>query len=157
MTKGVQLSQYETKRIKKMLSNCKSTCFFAKKMKRDHRTIKQFIEKVVSSGWKPQNLNQGAILLHKLANWNFLRLKIPIPPARPFLMKLGYLIYQKQPNMCAFERWGLSRKWSLRLLLLNYTIKNEWIELLDTWSNILLRFFGHMNVGSPWMGRMDGC
>ena len=40
MAKGVQFSQDETKQI-----TGKSTCFIDKQLKRDHHTIKKFIEK----------------------------------------------------------------------------------------------------------------
>ena len=80
-----------------------------------------------ASKFKPRALSAAQVRKLK-----FSQIKNPMQPAEPFLMKLEYLIYQKQHNMCAIERWGLSRKWSLLLLLLNYTVKNEWIELLDT-------------------------
>ena len=70
MAKGVQLSQDETKQITKLLSAGKLTCFIAKQLKRDHRTIKKFIKKSCviqkkASKFKPKTLS-------------------PMPPSKPF-------------------------------------------------------------------------
>ena len=68
MAKGIKLSQDETKQITKFLSTGKSTCFIAKQFKRNHRTTKNSLKKVASSGRKLQNLNQKLFLLQKFIN-----------------------------------------------------------------------------------------
>lgn len=72
MAKGVQLTQDESKKIIHLLSTGKSTCFIAKKLKRDHRTIKKFVEnggviRKKPSRCKPKALSSAQVRKLKLA------------------------------------------------------------------------------------------
>ena len=66
MAKGVLLIQDETKQITKLLSTDKSTCFIAKKFKRDHCTIKKFIEKSGVIRKKASKFKPKALLVTQL-------------------------------------------------------------------------------------------
>lgn len=66
MAKGEPLTQNETKQIVQLLSTGKSTCFIAKKLKRDHRTIKKFVTngssiRKKSSKSKPKALSSAQV------------------------------------------------------------------------------------------------
>ena len=77
MAKGVLLIQDETKQITKLLSTDKSTCFIAKKFKRDHCTIKKFIAKGGIILKKASKFKPKALSIAQVRKLKFVLIKNP--------------------------------------------------------------------------------
>ena len=130
MAKGVQLTQRETKMITNLLSTGKSTLFIAKKLKRDHRTIKKFVENGAVIRKKPSNSKPKALSSAQLRKLKFALVKNPHASSKIIFDEAGIPDIPKTTRNVYLSKMGNVKKMiaSPPLSKLHRQKRVEWAE-----------------------------
>lgn len=110
MAKGVQLTEDETKKITKLLSTGKSTCFIAKQLKRDHRTIKKFVENGGVTRKKPTKCKPKALSPAKVRKLKFALAKNPNATSKTIFDEAGIHDIPKTTRNVYLRKLGTVKK-----------------------------------------------
>ena len=110
MAKGVQITEYETKKITKLLSTGKSTCFIAKQLKRGHHTIKKFVENDWVTRKKPTKCKPKALSPAKVHKLKFALAKNPNSTSKTIFDQAGIHDIPKTTRNVYLRKLGTVKK-----------------------------------------------